>query len=79
MSSWFTGLISVGGQVMLTASAALAAGLQLQGLIVLNNLDTYIPQRYQGMLFYDLILVYALLLNVYGLKILAHTNTVSGP
>lgn len=77
-SSWFTAWISIGGQIMLTASAALAGGLQMQGLITLNHLDTYVPQRWQGMLFYDLILLYALIINVYGLKILAHTNTASG-
>lgn len=78
ISSWSTAWISIGGQVMLTASAALAGGLQLQGLITLNNLDTYVPQRWQGMLFYDLVLLYALIINVYGVKVLSSTNTVSG-
>lgn len=77
-ASWFTGWISIGGQVMLTASAAFAGGLQLQALITLNNLDTYMPQRWQGMLFYDLVLVYSLLVNVYGSKILPHINSASG-
>lgn len=78
VSSWFTGWISVGGQVMLTASAAFAGGLQLQSLITLNHLDTYVPKRWQGMLFYDLVLLYSLIINVYGIKILAHMNTASG-
>lgn len=78
VSSWFTAWISIGGQTMLTASAAFAGGLQLQALITLNNLDTYIPQRWQGMLFYDLVLLYSLLINIYGIKILAHTNTAAG-
>ena len=42
VASWFTGWISIGGQIMLTASAAFAGGLQLQALITLNNLDTYV-------------------------------------
>lgn len=77
-ASWFTGWISIGGQVMLTASAAFAGGLQLQALITLNNLDSYVPQRWHGMLFYDLVLVYSLLVNVYGSKILPHVNSASG-
>lgn len=63
---------------MLTASAAFAGGLQLQALITLNHLDTYVPQRWHGMLFYDLVLVYSLLVNVYGSKILPHINSASG-
>lgn len=78
VASWFTGWISIGGQVMLTASAAFAGGLQLQALITLNNLDTYVPKRWQGMLFYDLVLVYSLVVNVYGIKILPHINSASG-
>lgn len=63
---------------MLTASAAFAGGLQLQALITLNNVDTYIPQRWQGMLFYDLVLVYALAINIFGIRILSLTNEACG-
>ncbi|KAK4940496.1 hypothetical protein LTR10_019370 [Elasticomyces elasticus] len=78
IASWFTGWISVGGQTVLTASAAFAAGLQFQALITLNQPDTYVPQRWQGMLFYWLILLYAAVVNIWGSKILPHTNLVSG-
>ncbi|KAF2135632.1 uncharacterized protein K452DRAFT_172152 [Aplosporella prunicola CBS 121167] len=79
VSSWFTGWISIGGQLVLTASAAFAAGLQLQALIVLNDEDgSYVPQRWQGMLFYWLILGYSAAVNVWGSRILPHTNTASG-
>lgn len=77
-ASWFTGWISIGGQLVFAASAAFASGLQLQGLITLNNLDTYIPQRWQGMLFYWLVLAYSTALNIFGSKILPHTNTAAG-
>jgi len=77
IASWFTAWISIGGQTMLTASAALAGGLQLQALVYVND-ETYVPQRWQGMLFYDLVLVYSLLINVYGVRVLAGTNTASG-
>ena len=63
---------------MFTASAAFAAGLQLQALVTMNNLDTYVPTRWQGMLFYWLILAYSAAVNIFGSKVLPHTNTAAG-
>ncbi|KAJ5815789.1 hypothetical protein N7447_008022 [Penicillium robsamsonii] len=76
-ASWFTGWISIGGQLVFSASAAFAAGLQLQALITLNHLDSYTPNRWQGMLFYWLILAYSTALNIWGSKVLPHTNTTA--
>lgn len=76
-SSWYNGWISVGGQIVFTASAAFAAGLQFQACIIMNNLS-YSPQRWQGMLFYWLVLVYGFVMNVWGIKFLPHVNIVSG-
>ncbi|TGO35062.1 hypothetical protein BHYA_0172g00250 [Botrytis hyacinthi] len=78
IASWFTGWISIGGQIVLTASAAFSAGLQFQGLITLNNPDSYVPTRWQGMLFYWLVLLYSAAVNIWGSKILPHTNLASG-
>ncbi|KAI8229144.1 Choline transport protein [Colletotrichum sp. SAR 10_86] len=75
-AAFTTGWISVGGQVVLTSSAAFAAGLQVQSLIILND-DSYIPARWQGMLFYWAILVYALAMNIWGHKLLPTANLVS--
>ncbi|KAJ5211391.1 Amino acid/polyamine transporter I [Penicillium cf. griseofulvum] len=77
-ASWFTGWISIGGQLVFSASAAFAAGLQLQALITLNHLGSYTPNRWQGMLFYWLILAYSTALNIWGSKVLPHTNTTAG-
>ncbi|KAH7389189.1 amino acid transporter-like protein [Cadophora sp. MPI-SDFR-AT-0126] len=77
VGSWFTGWISIGGQIVLTASAAFAAGLQLQALITVNN-DGYVPQRWQGMLFYWMIILYSAVVNIWGSKVLPHTNLASG-
>lgn len=77
-ASWFTGWISIGGQIVLTASAAFAGGLQYQAMITLNNPDSYIPTRWQGMLFYWLVLAYSLMVNIWGSKVLPHTNLASG-
>ncbi|CAG8942162.1 unnamed protein product [Penicillium salamii] len=77
-ASWFTGWISIGGQLVFSASAAFAAGLQFQALITLNHPDSYTPTRWQGMMFYWLILAYSTALNIWGSKILPHTNTAAG-
>ncbi|KAJ6112268.1 Amino acid/polyamine transporter I [Penicillium sp. IBT 18751x] len=77
-ASWFTGWISIGGQIVFTASAAFAAGLQLQALVTMNHLDTYVPTRWQGMLFYWMILAYSAAVNIFGSKVLPHTNTAAG-
>ncbi|CRK25284.1 Choline transport protein like [Verticillium longisporum] len=75
--SFQTGWISVGGQTILTASAAFAAGLQLQALITINN-DNYVPERWQGMLFYWAVLIYAMVMNIWGSKALPHANLMAG-
>ena len=77
VASWFTGWISVGGQIVLTASAAFAAGLQMVGMINLNHPD-FVAQRWQGMLCYWFILAYVLALNVWGSRILPHVNIAAG-
>ncbi|KAF7864017.1 hypothetical protein EAF04_006982 [Stromatinia cepivora] len=78
IASRFTGWTSIGGQIVLTASAAFSAGLQLQGLITLNNPDNYAPTRWQGMFFYWLVLLYSAAVNIWGSKVLPHTNLASG-
>ncbi|KAH6662417.1 amino acid permease [Plectosphaerella plurivora] len=76
-ASWITGWISVWGQTIFAAYAAFAAGLQIQGLIVMNN-PLYEPTRWQGMLLYWAVLAYACVLNVWGDKLLTITNNISG-
>ncbi|KAF2994340.1 hypothetical protein E8E14_003458 [Neopestalotiopsis sp. 37M] len=76
-ASYFTGWISLGAQMVFSASAAFAAGLQTQSLIILND-DSYVPTRWQGMLFYWAILACSLVLNIWGPKLLPHINIVAG-
>ena len=77
MASWFTGWISIGGQIVLTASAAFAAGLQFLALVNLNT-PSFVSQRWQGMLFYWSVLAYVLAVNVWGSRILSHANITAG-
>ncbi|KAF3045969.1 hypothetical protein E8E12_009361 [Didymella heteroderae] len=76
-ASWFTGWINVGGQIVLTASAAFAAGLQIQGLIIMND-NAYVPARWQGLLLYWAVLIYAAAINIWGAKVLPTANLLSG-
>ncbi|OLN86253.1 Choline transport protein 6 [Colletotrichum chlorophyti] len=76
-AAFTTGWISVGGQVVLTSSAAFAAGLQTQSLIILND-DSYIPARWQGMLFYWAMLLYGMVMNIWGHRLLPTANLLSG-
>jgi choline transport protein len=76
-AAWATGWISVWGQAIFSASAAFAAGLEIQGLIIMNN-DLYTPTRWQGMLLYWAVVLYSTASNIWGLKVLPTTNMVSG-
>ncbi|KAK6223612.1 amino acid permease [Colletotrichum tabaci] len=77
-AAFTTGWVSVGGQVVLTSSAAFAAGLQAQALIVLNNDGSYAPARWQGMLFYWAVLVYGMAMNIWGHRLLPSANLIAG-
>ncbi|KAH6988340.1 amino acid/polyamine transporter I [Ilyonectria destructans] len=76
-AAWATGWVSVWGQAIFSASAAFAAGLQIQGLITMND-DSYNPTRWQGVLLYWAVVVYSTVSNIWGLKILPTTSMVSG-
>lgn len=76
-ASWLTGWISIGGQICLGASSAFAGGLQLRGLIALND-DTYVPKQWHGLLFYWAVLLYALIANILGTSALAKMNLAAG-
>ncbi|OBR09249.1 Amino acid permease [Colletotrichum higginsianum IMI 349063] len=77
-AAFTTGWVSVGGQVVLTSSAAFAAGLQAQALIVLNNDGSYAPARWQGMLFYWAVLAYGMAMNIWGHRLLPSANLIAG-
>ncbi|CAG9982344.1 unnamed protein product [Clonostachys byssicola] len=77
LPAFLTGWISIGGQTLFSASAAFAGGLQMQGLIVLNN-DSFVSEPWQGVLFYWAILAYSAATNIWGLRVLPHINTAAG-
>ncbi|CAH0021633.1 unnamed protein product [Clonostachys rhizophaga] len=77
LPAFLTGWISIGGQILFSASAAFAGGLQMQGLIVLNN-DGFVSEPWQGVLFYWAILAYSAATNIWGLRVLPHINTAAG-
>ncbi|RYC80538.1 hypothetical protein BFJ63_vAg16575 [Fusarium oxysporum f. sp. narcissi] len=75
--SWLTGWISIGGQIVFTASAAFSAALMIQGLIILHNTN-YSPERWHGLLLYWAVLTCALLMNTFGYRSLSGANLVAG-
>jgi len=77
-ASWFTGWVTIGGQIVVAASAAFAGGLQLQALITINNINTYTAERWQGTLFLWAVLMYGMLINIFGSKVLPHVNMLCG-
>lgn len=64
------------GWQAVAASAPFLAGTMIQGLIVLND-PAYVFQRWHGTLLYWGILVIALVVNIWGIRILPQVETVS--
>lgn len=77
ISSWVTGWISVGGQTVLTTSAAFAAGLQCQALITLNH-PSFKPKPWQGVLFFWLVVTYSAVVNIWLIKLMPGHNLAAG-
>ncbi|KAH7320646.1 putative GABA permease [Stachybotrys elegans] len=69
--SYITGWITLAGWQAVTASAAFLIGTLFQSVIVLFTLD-YVPQPWQTMLFFWAILGFAVFINTFASKTLAH-------
>ncbi|KAK5057877.1 hypothetical protein LTR84_011878 [Exophiala bonariae] len=64
------------GWQSVAASAPFLAGTMIQGLIILND-PTYVPQRWHGTLLYWAVLTIALLINIFGIRILPQLQNAS--
>lgn len=71
--SWVAGWLTMFGWQSVAASAPFLAGTMVQGLIVLND-PTYVFKRWHGTLLYWAILVVALVINIWGSRILPHVE-----
>lgn len=71
------GWITVGTWVGNVAQAAFLLGTSVQGLLILND-DTYIPQRWQGVLLVWAILTVPLFVNVFARKLLPTIEMFGG-
>ena len=58
------------------ASAAFVAGQMIQGLIILN-VDAYEPLRWHGSMIYWAIILLSVSVNVLGIRIFPHIETVA--
>ena len=71
-----TGWISVFARLAACASAAFVAAQMVQGLIILN-VDTYEPLRWHGTMIYWAIILLSVLVNILGIRIFPHVETVA--
>ncbi|KAM3496866.1 hypothetical protein MY10362_009764 [Beauveria mimosiformis] len=61
--SYITGWLAVGGWQGSVASSAFLTGTMIQGMIAMNNVETYVPQPYQGTLLFWAIMLFAVFIN----------------
>lgn len=71
--SWYTGWISLAGLWALSASAAMAAALQWNGLILLSHPSINL-QRYQAYLMYLAVILVSTIVNVFTVTLLPWIN-----
>ncbi|KAI9843986.1 MAG: hypothetical protein M1838_002392 [Thelocarpon superellum] len=73
--SWIEGWISILGWQAVTASVVFLGATQIQGLLVLNY-ESYVFERWHGTLLYTAIILLSVSVNVIGIKILPHIESV---
>jgi len=69
--SFYSGWVSLLGWVALSASAPFGAANIIQGVVVLNYPDTYVPEPWKWYLIYIGVTIIAFVLNVFGGKVLS--------
>ena len=70
------GWVSVLAWVAATSAPAFLGGTLIQGLFVLNHEDSYTFERWHGTLLYSAIIISAVMVNILGIKILPHLESV---
>ncbi|OAA39932.1 Amino acid/polyamine transporter I [Cordyceps fumosorosea ARSEF 2679] len=61
--SYITGWLAVGGWQGSVASSAFLTGTMIQGMVAMNNPETYAPQAWQGTLLFWAVMLFAVLVN----------------
>lgn len=73
---WYTGWVSVLAWLAATAAPSFLAGTLIQGLFVLNDdAGTYTYERWHGTLLYSAVILSAIFVNIFGIKILPHLES----
>ncbi|KAI2636960.1 putative amino acid permease [Hypomontagnella submonticulosa] len=75
--SWFAGWITAFMRIAVTASVAFLAATMIQGLIILNYSETYVPQQWHGTLMYWAVTVVIVLINIFGIRIFPYLETLA--
>ncbi|KAI1268033.1 putative amino acid permease [Xylariaceae sp. FL1019] len=74
--SWFAGWITTFTRIAVTASVAFLAAAMLQGLIILNYPETYVPHLWHGTLIYWAVSLVVLFINIFGMRIFPYIETL---
>ena len=74
--TFLQGWLSIFARLAICASAAFVAGQMIQGLVILN-VENYEPLRWHGTLMYWAILLLSVLVNILGVGIFPHIETVA--
>ncbi|KAI1335306.1 putative amino acid permease [Xylariaceae sp. FL0016] len=77
LCSWFAGWITAFMRIAVTASVAFLAATMIQGLIILNYPDTYVPQQWHGTLMYWAVTAIIVFVNIFGIRIFPHLETLA--
>lgn len=75
--SWFAGWITAFMRIAVTASVAFLAATMIQGLVILNYPETYIPQQWHGTMMYWAVTLVIVLINIFGIRIFPHLETLA--
>ena len=70
------GWVSIFARLSVCASAAFVASQMIQGLIILN-IDDYVALRWHGTMLYWMVLLIAVLVNILGIRIFPHIESVA--
>ncbi len=70
------GWVSIFARLSVCASAAFVAGQMIQGLMILN-FENYEPLRWHGTMLYWMVLLIAVLVNILGIRVFPHIETVA--
>ncbi|OTB15086.1 hypothetical protein K445DRAFT_23100 [Daldinia sp. EC12] len=75
--SWFAGWITAFMRIAVTASVAFLTAQMIQGLVILNYPETYIPHLWHVTLMYWAVTLVIVFINIFGIRIFPYLETLA--